>query len=73
MKARGYWLTSANKFLVEIADTLTARYGLGQLTRGHVSVMIGLLGSGTYRDRISGRLKSLWLSGRTLCPIPGRG
>ena len=49
MKARGYWLTSADQFLVEIAATLTARYRLGQLTHGHVSVMIGLLGKLGFR------------------------
>ncbi|MBR0718938.1 hypothetical protein [Bradyrhizobium liaoningense] len=44
MKTRGYWLTSADQFLVEIAATLAARFTAGQLKHGHVSVMIGLLG-----------------------------
>jgi hypothetical protein len=34
MKARGYWLTSADQFLIEIAATLTARYRLGLRSTG---------------------------------------
>jgi hypothetical protein len=56
MKACGYWLTSADQFLVEIAATLTARYRLGQLTHGHVSVMIGLLGKLGFSPRERGAL-----------------
>jgi hypothetical protein len=44
MKTRGYWLTSADRFLVEIAATLAARFKNGELKHGHVSVMISLLG-----------------------------
>jgi hypothetical protein len=44
MQSRGYWLTSADRFLVQIAATLIARFRLNRLTHGHVSVLIGLLG-----------------------------
>jgi hypothetical protein len=44
MKARGYWLTSADRFLVEIAATLMARYRTDKLKSGDVSQLIGLLG-----------------------------
>jgi hypothetical protein len=40
MKQRGYWLRRADQFLVEIAATLVARFKAGELTHGHVSVMI---------------------------------
>jgi hypothetical protein len=56
MKVRGYRLTSADKFLVEIAATLTARYRLGELNHGHVSVMIGLLGKLGFSPRERGAL-----------------
>jgi hypothetical protein len=44
MKSRGYWLTSADRFLVEIAATLMARYRINELKSGDVSLLIGLLG-----------------------------
>jgi hypothetical protein len=44
MQSRGYWLTSADQFLVEIAATLMARYRIGELKSGDVSQLIGLLG-----------------------------
>jgi hypothetical protein len=44
MKARGHWLTSADKFLIEIAATLMARYRIDELKSGDVSQLIGLLG-----------------------------
>jgi hypothetical protein len=44
MKSRGYWLTSADQFLVEIAATLMARYRIDELRSGDVSLLIGLLG-----------------------------
>jgi hypothetical protein len=44
MKSRGYWLTSADKFLVEIAASLMARYRIDELKSGDVSQLIGLLG-----------------------------
>jgi hypothetical protein len=56
MKSRGHWLTSADQFLVEIAATLTARYRLNQLTHGHVSVLIGLLGKLGFSPKERGAL-----------------
>lgn len=44
MKTVGLWLTSADQFLVRIAATLIARFRHNELTHGHVSVLIGLLG-----------------------------
>jgi hypothetical protein len=44
MKTRGYWLTSADRFLVEKAATLAVRFKNGELKHGRVSVMISLLG-----------------------------
>jgi hypothetical protein len=44
MQSRGYWLTSADQFLVEIAASLMARYRRDGLSPGDVSQMIGLLG-----------------------------
>jgi len=44
MKYRGYWLTSADGFLVEIAATLMARYRVDALNSGDIALLIGLLG-----------------------------
>jgi hypothetical protein len=44
MQSRGFWLTSADRFLVEIAATLMARYRIDELKSGDVSLLIGLLG-----------------------------
>jgi hypothetical protein len=44
MKSRGFWLTSADRFLVEIAATLLARYRFDEIKSGDVSQLIGLLG-----------------------------
>jgi hypothetical protein len=44
MRDRGFWLTSADRFLVEIAATLLARYRIDELKSGDVSLLIGLLG-----------------------------
>jgi hypothetical protein len=38
------WLASADRFLVEIAATLMARYRIDKLKSGDVSLLIGLLG-----------------------------
>lgn len=43
MRERGYWLTSADRYLVEIAATLTAQYRHDQLNHGATSVLIALL------------------------------
>src|ERR1700694_4512095 len=44
MQSRGYWLTSADRFLVEIAATLMAAYRTDKLKSGDVSLLITLLG-----------------------------
>jgi hypothetical protein len=44
IKSRGHWLTSADKFLGEIAAGLMARYRIDELKSGDVSQLIGLLG-----------------------------
>jgi hypothetical protein len=44
MQGRGYWLTSADRFLVEIAATLMARYRFEEIKSGDVSQLIQLLG-----------------------------
>ena len=44
MRNRGFWLTSADRFLVEIAATLMARYRFDEIKSGDVSLLIGLLG-----------------------------
>jgi hypothetical protein len=44
MQSRGFWLTSADRFLVEIAATLLARYRFDQIKSGDVSLLIRLLG-----------------------------
>ncbi|WGD55090.1 hypothetical protein QA641_15040 [Bradyrhizobium sp. CB1650] len=56
MKSRGYWLTSADRFLVEIAATLAARFKAGDLNHGHVSVLIGVLGKLGFSPRERGAL-----------------
>ena len=43
LKLHGFWLTSADRFLVEIAATLMAAYRSDQLKSGDVSQLIGLL------------------------------
>jgi hypothetical protein len=44
MKARAPWLTSADKFLIDIAATLMARYRNDKLKSGDVLQSIALLG-----------------------------
>src|SRR6202158_626787 len=44
MQSRGWWLTSADRFLVEIAATLMTRYRFSEIKSGDVSQLIGLLG-----------------------------
>jgi hypothetical protein len=44
MQSRGYWLKSADRFLVEIAATLTARCRIDELRSGDASLLISLLG-----------------------------
>ena|ERR1035437_6085488 len=56
MKSRGYWLTSADRFLVEIAATLMAAYRDDTLKSGHVSLLIGLLGKIGFSPNERGKL-----------------
>jgi hypothetical protein len=44
MRERGFWLKAPDKYLVEIAATLMARYRLEDVKPGDVSLLIGLLG-----------------------------
>jgi hypothetical protein len=45
MRERGFvWLTSADRFLAEIAATLMARYRFEKMKSGDVSQLIQLLG-----------------------------
>jgi hypothetical protein len=44
MRERGFWLTSADRFLVEIAASLMARYRFEEIKSGDVSQLIQLLG-----------------------------
>jgi hypothetical protein len=55
-EARGYWLTSADKFLVEIAATLTARYRIDELNSGDVSTLITLLGKMGFSPNERGKM-----------------
>src|ERR1019366_5441519 len=43
-RERGFWLRSADKYLVEIAATLMTRYRGDSVKSGDVSQLIGLLG-----------------------------
>jgi hypothetical protein len=43
MRERGWWLTSADRFLVEIAATLMARYRFDEIRPGDVSNLICVL------------------------------
>jgi hypothetical protein len=56
MNSRGYWLTSADQFLVEIAAALMARYRLDELESGDVSQLIGLLGKIGFSPNERGRM-----------------
>ena len=56
MQSRGFWLTSADRFLVEIAATLMARYRIEELKSGDVSLLIGLLGKIGFSPRERGRM-----------------
>jgi hypothetical protein len=56
MKAWGFWLTSADQFLVAIAATLMDRYRIDQLKAGDVSLLIGLLGKIGFSPKERGSL-----------------
>jgi hypothetical protein len=57
MQSRGYWLTSADTFLVEIAATMMARYRIDELKSGDGSQLIGLLGRMGFSPGERGKLK----------------
>jgi hypothetical protein len=56
MDVSGFWLTSADRFLVAIAATLMARYRLNELKSGDVSLLIGLLGKLGFSPKERGAL-----------------
>lgn len=56
MESWGFWLTSADQFLVAIAATLIARYWIDELKSGDVSPLIGLLGKLGFSPRERGAL-----------------
>ena len=56
MRERGFWLTSADRFLVEIAATLMAACRSDQLKSGDVSLLVGLLGKIGFSPKERGRL-----------------
>jgi hypothetical protein len=56
MQLRGRWLTSADRFLVEIAAVLMARYRIDELKSGDVSLLIGLLGKIGFSPKERGTL-----------------
>jgi hypothetical protein len=56
MQHRGFWLTSADRFLVEIAAVLMARYRIEELRSGDVSLLIGLLGKLGFSPKDRGAL-----------------
>ena len=56
MKARGYWLTGADKFLVEIAAYIAASFRRDELTYAYTSVLIALLGKLGFSPRERGAL-----------------
>jgi len=56
MESWGFWLTSADQFLVAIAATLIARYWIDELKSGDVSLLIGLLGKLGFSPRERGAL-----------------
>jgi hypothetical protein len=56
IKANGFWLTSADRFLVEIAATLIAAYRSDSVKSGDVSLLIGLLGKIGFSPNERGRM-----------------
>jgi hypothetical protein len=56
MRSRGYWLTSADRFLVEIAARFMADYRADKLKSGDVSLLIGLLGKIGFSPKERGAL-----------------
>jgi hypothetical protein len=56
MKSRGYWLTSADRFLVEIAATLMVAYRGDKLKSADTALLIGLLGKIGFSPKERGAL-----------------
>jgi hypothetical protein len=56
MQSHGFWLTSADRFLVEIAATLMAGYRGDSVKSGDVSQLIGLLGKIGFSPKERGAL-----------------
>jgi hypothetical protein len=52
----GHWLTSADRFLLEIAATYMSRYRIDELKPGDVSLLIGLLGKIGFSPKERGAL-----------------
>jgi hypothetical protein len=65
MQSRGYWLTSADRFLAEIAATLMARYRIDELKSGDISQLIGLLGKIGFSPGERGKMDLPNVPGRT--------
>lgn len=59
MQSRGYWLTSADQFLVEVAAGMMARYRIEELKAGDVSLLIGLLGKIGFSPNERGKMNLL--------------
>jgi hypothetical protein len=56
IKTNGYWLTSADKYLVEIAATLMAAYRGDQQKSGGTALLIGVLGKIGFAPKDRGKL-----------------
>jgi hypothetical protein len=56
MKDRGYWLTSADRFLVEIAARFMAAYRDDRLKLADTALLIGLLGKIGFSPNERGRM-----------------
>ena len=56
MKTKGFWLTSVDRFLVEIAATLMAAYRGDQQKSGDTALLIGVLGKIGFAPKDRGKL-----------------
>jgi phage terminase small subunit len=56
MAKEGFWLTSADQFLTEIAATYMARYRVDELKSGDISLLIGLLSKVGFSPKDRARL-----------------
>jgi len=57
IKSNGFWLTSADRFLVQIAATLMARYRFEEMKSGDVSLLIGVLSKIGFSPKERGSMK----------------